>query len=316
MSLICLVTAMTAEAKPLVEAFNLKPLPQKGLRAWTGDGVCLVQTGMGQQRAEARIDALLTVQLGINAFINVGIAGGDRAIGDVIIASSVQDKISGRIWYPHLPPKSLTSAATSPDFNKAANNKREPYTEVANTVNTNTSDLNSVGPSMVDPNTVDHCAVISVPEPCDNYRKDCVYDMEASAVTRTVLQHTDLSRIQTVKVISDNPTNPLDDFSVKNVTPWMCNTLPTVEALINWLSTDSSNSEVDSFKQQVNAMVNHITAICHHSVTETHQLRRYLERFLAMNGQLPTLEQLGQIDSSQKLLQQLENELTDCPVNY
>jgi len=276
MSLICLVTAMTAEAKPLVEAFNLKPLPQKGLSAWIGDGVCLVQTGMGQQRAEARIDALLAIQQGINAFINVGIAGGKRDLGDVIIASSVQDKLSGKIWYPHLPPKSIKQ----------------------NTV------------------SVDHCAVVSVPEPCDHYRTDCVYDMEAAAVTRTVLQHTDLSRIQTVKVISDNPDNPLDDFSVKNVPPWMCNTLPTLESLINWLSTEQACLSVEGFKGQISTMVNHITGVCHHSVTETHQLTRYLERFLALHGQLPTLHQLGQIDSSRKLLDRLESELAECPVNY
>jgi len=280
MSLICLVTAMTAEAKPLVEAFNLKPLPQTGLSAWVGDGVCLVQTGMGQQRAEARIDALLGVQLGINAFINVGIAGGKRDLGSVILASSVQDQLSGKIWYPHLPHKNITDKEGS------------------------------------EQQAVEHCAVVSVPEPCENYRPDCVYDMEAAGVTRAALKHTDLSRIQTVKVISDNPENPLDDFSVKNVMPWMCNTLPTLEALIHWLSTDETILSVENFKDQINTMVNHITDMSHHSVTETHQLRRYLERFLALNGQLPSLQQIGQIDNSQKLLKRLESELAEYPVNY
>jgi len=290
MSLICLVTAMTAEARPLIEAFNLKPLPQKGLSAWLGDDVCLVQTGMGPQRAEARIDALLAVQLGINAFINVGIAGGKKDLGEVIIASSVKDQLSGKIWYPHLPPKSLLSPAFAND-----------------------AEAGSTATGHFSPEA---CAVVSVPEPCANYKPDCVYDMEAAAVTQTVLKHTDLSRIHTVKVISDNPDNPLDDFSVKNVTPWMCNTIPTLEALMGWLKNDEATLCVEEFNAQISTMVNHITGVCHHSVTETHQLRRYLERFLALNGQLPTLHELGQIDSSKKILKRLENELADHSVNY
>lgn len=273
MPLICLVTAMTAEAKPLIQRFNLKALPQSGLSAWKGDGVCLVQTGMGVQRAAARLDALLSVQSGINAFINVGIAGGDKELGEVVLASSVVDKATDRRWYPHLPPNNIVDS-------------------------------------------IDHCEVTTVAKPCTNYQADCVYDMEAAAVFRVATQHTDISRIHSVKVISDNPSHPMDDFSVKNVTPWMCNTLPTVEALIQWLATHEKSTVVDNFRQQVQSLSNHITNMCHHSVTETYQLRRLLERYLALHGHLPSVENLGQLDCSKKVLQNLENELVSYPVNY
>ena len=264
---------MTAEAKPLIQQFNLQALPQRGLSAWKGDGVCLVQTGMGAQRAAARLDALMSVQSGITAFINVGIAGGDRELGDVILASSVVDKATDRRWYPHLPPHSVVGS-------------------------------------------VDHCEVVTVAKPCTNYRADAVFDMEAAAVTQVASQHTELSRIHTVKVISDNPSHPLDDFSVKNVTPWMCNTLPTVEALIQWLSTHEKSTVVEDFRRQVNTLSNHITDVCHHSVTESYQLRRLLERYLALHGQLPTIENLGSLDSSRKVLQKLEHELVRYRINY
>jgi len=174
MSLICLATAMTAEAKPLIEAFKLSALPQRGLNAWVGDGVCLVQTGMGAQRAAARIDALLSVQTGINAFINVGIAGADRPLGDVILAQSILDQESGRRWYPDLPPPAAAAH-------------------------------------------IEHCAVVTVTEPCSDYKASCVYDMEAAAIARVATEQTDLSRIHAIKVVSDNAEHPLDDFSVKNV---------------------------------------------------------------------------------------------------
>ncbi len=273
MSLICLVTAMTAEAKPLVEAFNLKAFPQRGLSAWMGDGVCLVQTGMGAQRAAARIESLLSVQVGIDAFINVGVAGGDRELGDVIIASSLLDQVSQRRWYPHLPASSVIDATN-------------------------------------------HCEVVTVTEPCRDYRNDCVYDMEAASVAKVATQHTDLSRIHAVKVISDNPSHSVEDFCVKNVTPWMLNTLPTVEALIECLSTNKHRHEVVDFRANVQSLTDHITSVCHHSVTQSHQLRRLLERYLATHGHLPHIEQMGRLDSSQQLLQKLENELTSLSVIY
>jgi len=273
MSLICLVTAMTAEAKPLIEAFRLKALPQRGLSAWIGDGVCLVQTGMGAQRAIARLDSLLVAQSEINAFINVGVAGGDRDLGEVVLASCIKDQSTGRRWYPQLPPQSAT-------------------------------------------HDVDHCEVVTVSEPSDDYRENCVYDMEAAAVVHVASQHTDLSRIHSVKVISDNPEHPMDDFSVKNVTPWMCNTLPVVEGLVEWLSVSGHNEVTDEFTKQVRTMANHITSVCHHSVTETYRLRRTLERYLALHGHLPPIEQLGKLDSSHNLLQRLEKELDSFPINY
>ena len=264
---------MTAEAKPLIQRFNLKALPQSGLSAWIGDGVCLVQTGMGAQRAAARLDALLSVQSGINAFINVGIAGADRALGEVVYASSVLDQTTERRWYPHLPPKNVVTS-------------------------------------------VEHCEVITVAKPCADYRTDCAYDMEAAAVFEVATKHTDLSRIHSVKVISDNPSHPMDDFSVKNVTPWMCNTLPTVEALMSWMKTHERSTVIDEFHQQVHTLCNHITDVCHHSVTESYQLRRLLERYLALHGRLPSIENLGHLESSKQVLQNLESELVSHPVNY
>jgi len=273
MSLICLVTAMTAEARPLVDEFQLSALPQRGLNAWIGDGVCLLQTGMGAQRAAARIDTLLSVQSGINAFVNVGIAGGNHPLGSVVLADTIIDNSTGKQWFPHLPPHPVAS-------------------DLAN------------------------CAVISVAEPSSDYRNDSVFDMEAAAVIKIASQHTDLSRIQAIKVVSDNHDQPLSNFSVKDVSPLMQNTLPGVHALVNWLATSSHRETTDMFGWQVQTLANHITDVCHHSVTETHLLRRLLQRYFALHGSLPTLESLGHLDSSSKLLQRLETEVSSHPVIY
>ncbi len=283
MAITCLVTAMTAESRPLIEAFQLKPVPQRGLSAWVGNEVCLLQTGMGAQRAAARLETLMSILTGIDAFINIGIAGGDRPIGQVLLASSVHDHTTGRRWYPHLPPLPTTALATDP-----------------------------ANPSV----TQEYCEVVSVAEPSSEYRKDCVFDMEAAAVLQAATQYTDLSRIQCVKVVSDNPQHPIDDFSVKNVGPWMRSTIPTVQMLIDWLASQEYKNTTDTFKTQVHRLVTHITELCHHSATETHQLRRLLERYLAMYGDLPSIEALGNLDSSKRLLKHLDDQLLSYPVNY
>lgn len=283
MAITCLVTAMTAESKPLIEAFGLTPVPQRGLSAWTGDHLCLLQTGMGAQRAAARLETLMSIQTGIDAFINVGIAGGDRPIGRVVLASSVHDYTTGRRWYPHLPPQMGATSA-------------HPSTEQSL--------------------TEDYCEVVTVAEPSTQYQKNCVFDMEAAAVVKAATQYTDLSRIQCVKVVSDNPENPIDDFSVKNVGPWIRSAMPTVQLLIDWLASAEHKSTTDNFKTQVHRLVTHITELCHHSTTETHQLRRLLERYLALYGELPSIDTLGKLDNSKRLLKHLDEQLLSYPVNY
>jgi len=63
-------------------------------------------------------------------------------------------------------------------------------------------------------------------------------------------------------------------------------------------------------------LTSHITELCHHSVTETYQLRRLLERYLALKGHLPSVENLGRLDSSHNLLHRLEKELSSSSVIY
>jgi len=276
MPLVCLVVAMTAEARPLVDAFHLHALPQRGIDAWIGDGVCLLKTGMGSQRAEARLTALLALQSGINAFINVGVAGGKRNIGDVILADSIINNSSGKRWFPHLPPLPIA-------------------------------------------NDIANCSVVTVVEPCSDYRTDCVFDMEAAAVASVGTKHTDLSRVHAIKVISDNDAQPLSDFSVKSVTPLMRKTVPSTTNLVNWLATSlpqGSENSVAEFTTQVENLTQHITSVCHHTVTETHRLRRLLERYYAQHGQLPNVNELGRLDSSHNLLQRLDHEVSSYSLVY
>lgn len=103
MSKICLVTALPAEAQPLAEHFKLRKQQRHGIRVWSNDDHCLLQTGVGKLAATAQLAGLLHGSADIIAVINVGICGAERPLGDVLMAHSVIDDGSGRHWFPHLP---------------------------------------------------------------------------------------------------------------------------------------------------------------------------------------------------------------------
>jgi len=103
MSTICLVTALAAEAQPLIEHYRLRRMAVPGLRVWSNDDYCLLQTGIGKLQAASRLAAWLPQATQVRGIINVGICGADRPMGNVLMAHSVIDDGSQRRWYPHLP---------------------------------------------------------------------------------------------------------------------------------------------------------------------------------------------------------------------
>ena len=103
MNTVCLCTALPAESRPLIEHFKLSLLRIRGIRCYSGDSVCLIETGIGKLKAAAHVAATLQREFHIDALINVGIAGGTADIGTRYLASTVIDKATEKQWFPHLP---------------------------------------------------------------------------------------------------------------------------------------------------------------------------------------------------------------------
>jgi len=102
--LVHLMTALPAEAKPVVSRFKLKrDLPDRGFPVYRNQRISLVLSGVGKVNAAAACAFLHTLNgCPLNAiWINLGIAGhGLRAVGDVTLAHRILDAASGRQWYP------------------------------------------------------------------------------------------------------------------------------------------------------------------------------------------------------------------------
>ncbi|MCB2264373.1 MAG: hypothetical protein LGR52_15760 [Candidatus Thiosymbion ectosymbiont of Robbea hypermnestra] len=102
-----LVVALPAEAKPIISRFGLERVqPDLGFPRYRRGRMTLIVTGPGKIEAAAGT-ALLGALDGYSReaiWVNLGIAGhAERAIGEVLLASSITDAGSGRVWRPILP---------------------------------------------------------------------------------------------------------------------------------------------------------------------------------------------------------------------
>lgn len=113
MNTICIVTALPAESRPFIDEFKLRHLDTRGLRLYGNDECLLLQTGVGKLKAASAAAALLHSRPEIQAIINTGIAGGTADTGSTILGHQIVDQATGAQWFPHLPPRRVTTQLES-----------------------------------------------------------------------------------------------------------------------------------------------------------------------------------------------------------
>ena len=99
-----LVTALTAEATPLIQHYRLEKVDSNPMfPLYRNDTIYLVVSGIGKTLAAAATAYLHTKsgELPNQPFLNIGIAGHQRAItGAPRVASRITDQSTGQTWYP------------------------------------------------------------------------------------------------------------------------------------------------------------------------------------------------------------------------
>ncbi|MFK7993173.1 MAG: hypothetical protein AB8B87_03485 [Granulosicoccus sp.] len=103
MSRLCIVTALPAETRPLLDVLKLRQIKARHLRLYGADQYLLLETGPGKLNTAAGVGALLQAYSEIDIVVNIGIAGGTFDYATVLAAHHVQDVASGAQWFPHLP---------------------------------------------------------------------------------------------------------------------------------------------------------------------------------------------------------------------
>lgn len=96
------VTALLAEARPIVNHFGLRPAAERPFQTFAGDGIDLIVSGIGASASATAVGyAAARNGRDARAWLNVGIAGHrDAEPGTAGLANKVVDAASGRSWYP------------------------------------------------------------------------------------------------------------------------------------------------------------------------------------------------------------------------
>ncbi len=100
--MIRIVTALAAEARPIVSRFRLQPDGDGPFRLYRGDQVELVVSGIGSSAAAAAVGYLAGAGAGrASAWLNVGIGGHrDATLGTPRLANKIVAAGGARAWYP------------------------------------------------------------------------------------------------------------------------------------------------------------------------------------------------------------------------
>ncbi len=210
-SLLILVVALPAEAKPLIEMWNLHLVRDRhGSRIYANqDGdISLIQCGVGRTAAALGVaTAFFHHQESTSfAWLNVGIAGSaDHPLGTTLIAQKIVDRGTQKCWYP---PQIATRPAGL-----------APTTLV----------------------TVDHGE--------SNYQPGETYDMEGSAFVDAATRYASSEVVQCIKVVSDSPNSHLDSITKEDIWRLMGDAVPvfseykkTLMELCDRLSMQQSSS--------------------------------------------------------------------------
>ena len=102
---VCIVTALKAEAHPLIDHFRLTRETDDGLQfpVYSNGKIRLFVSGVGKRNCAAAVQCYgaLHASKQAMAWLNVGIGGhGTRSIGEGLMANRIDDRTSGEIWYP------------------------------------------------------------------------------------------------------------------------------------------------------------------------------------------------------------------------
>ena len=104
----CLVTALQAESEPLIQHFELERYPSTNFPFFLNKNldIGLIKTGVGKKNIRSRIEYFSKLFYGEEVqYINIGIAGGSEertTIGDIYLINSIEDEVSGSIFFPDI----------------------------------------------------------------------------------------------------------------------------------------------------------------------------------------------------------------------
>ena len=181
-----IITALPAEAAPIIAGLSLKPLPSsERYSIFCGHGIRLGISGMGCANASILTNCFLRQgnpahQHKRAYWLNFGIAGSAGwEIGELVLAHSITEQSTGKTW----------------KLGTGINQHDNPNIKL----NLPTAHLGTVT------------------SPQTNYQGNNVYDMEAAGIVSLLYDWNFIGRTFIVKIISDGPCRPLESLTKEDI---------------------------------------------------------------------------------------------------
>lgn len=151
--------------------------------------------------------------------------------------------------------------------------------------------------------------IITKTQPDTSYIDPGVYDMEASGFAEAALKFTSLELIQSVKIISDNASNPSYIPNKQQIQKLYTPNMPILEEILKQFHKVGSSLPEINFQS---SMLNPFKTKYRFSETETHRLTALLKTFLyhKMSLEMP-YSLLAHSKNKKECLESLENFVKD-----
>ncbi|NND92766.1 MAG: hypothetical protein HKN42_18065 [Granulosicoccus sp.] len=152
---------------------------------------------------------------------------------------------------------------------------------------------------------------------CDNvdisYRDGVLFDMEAAGIAMAASTYLSSDAIQYVKVVSDNSSATLAAFEPARASELMSACLPAVMTLCDWFR---QNHLADDSARIIESCSRDILGKVRHSVSDTRQLQRLLQRHLSLAGRAPDISTLQRLGSARQVRARLQQAVQAITLRY
>ena len=147
--------------------------------------------------------------------------------------------------------------------------------------------------------TIDH--------PEKNYPESIGYDMEAHAFCSIAYKSVTRELVQVLKVVSDNPSHPLEDFAPEQAIELISSQVSLIERIVKKMESLCNELTMDPF---LLTLLSEIHSLHHFTVTENHQLERLIQRACCLGLKKSSIQSFAKsADSGKSILSFLSREI-------
>ena len=170
------------------------------------------------------------------------------------------------------------------------------------------SDTKSIYPPQLFSTPFNKTLLKTLKKPSIDYESETAFDMEGYSFFKTASKFCPIELIQSVKIISDNPENPLLEFNKSTVNKLFNPHIPSIIELINQMEIFAARLRPDSSLEK---WFNKISPHQSFTETQTHQLRKAIRHAHTLEIPLEEIEKVVKNSKDSRSSMKRINEMLD-----